>query len=616
MRRSDFPVILLLLPLLLLAPALARAARAPETEPRKILVLNSYHKSYTWTDREFEGVIKALQKAELNTETYLEYMDCKRFPKNEHFEQLAALYKLKYTKNRPELIITLDNPAFEFAIRYRRSLFKNIPVVFAGLNDYDPSLLMGERNLTGVVELQDMLGTVKAAMALHPGLQEVVVLHDYTASGLASRHEAEEQFASLRGVLRIRYLPDMKIEEVVTTIKALKPGSILLPFSYSRDISGRIFTHSELTRILSENTTVPVYGTKEERLDHGIIGGSLLEGVSHGALAGGLAARILNGESAESLPVITEPQSRLMFDYKILRRFNIDPDKLPAGSELINNPPGFYKQHAFVINLSAGIIALISTSFILILLSNRKRIHAEEALVESERGKTRVLEAANQEMEAFCYAVSHDLQAPLRHIHSFSRILEEEHAEALDDDGVHCLVRLKSASMRMTELVKDLLTLSQISKKDFSCVRFDFGKLAEEIFSELEVESPARKAEFTVDPEMYVFADRNMVRILLANLIGNAWKYTSKREMTHIHVGKQSLDRQTVYFVRDNGAGFDMRYKEKLFAPFQRLHSDDEFEGSGIGLATVQRVVNRHGGKIWAESKPDEGALFCFTLEP
>jgi len=582
----------------------------------EILILNSYHRGYTWSDNELDGILESLDQAGLRKDPHVEYLDSKHFADNSHFRQLRNLFAVKYGKAKPSLVMTLDNPAFEFAIRYRRDLFPGIPIVFVGLNDYDPSMLKGETAITGVVERQDIIGTVRAAMTIHPGLEDVVIVHDYTASGLASRNEAEQQLAELAGTLKFRYLPELTIDEVVTELRQLKKGSIVLPFSFSRDRAGKVLNHAQLAQTLGESSPVPVYGTKVERLGHGIIGGSLMEGKSHGAIGAELALRILRGEKAENIPVITEPHSTLMFDNNLLERFGIDRDKLPEGSRVINVPAGLYEQHGTVINVAGGIIAFLGLSLAMVITANRKRIVAETALLESERNRARELETANSEMESFCYAVSHDLQSPLRHINSYSEIIDEEYVDVLDERGRHYFTRIKAASSRMGQLIKDLLMLSQISREAVVRSEFDLGRLAEEVLEDHRLEIAEEKAAVVIEEGMIVSADRQLLRVVLDNLLGNALKYTAKTGDAKIQVGMLHEGGRTVHFVSDNGVGFDMQYADKLFAPFQRLHEARDFEGTGIGLATVQRAIHRHGGEVWAESRPDCGATFYFTLTP
>ncbi|HJV64460.1 MAG TPA: PAS domain S-box protein [Geomonas sp.] len=227
--------------------------------------------------------------------------------------------------------------------------------------------------------------------------------------------------------------------------------------------------------------------------------------------------------------------------------------------------------------------------------------------------RTSQLQAAVMEQEAFSYSVSHDLRAPLRHINSFSAILLEDFGEFLPPQGRDYLVRICKATNRMGVLIDNLLELSRVSRAQVNRSTVDLSTLAAKIalmFREIE---PERQVELQIAPDLWAECDKNLVRQLLENLLGNAWKYTSQAEVARIEVGQLPSEEGPVYFVRDNGAGFEMAYQEKLFAPFQRLHGA-EFEGNGIGLATAQRIVQRHGGTIWAEGEVGKGAQFFFTL--
>ena len=225
----------------------------------------------------------------------------------------------------------------------------------------------------------------------------------------------------------------------------------------------------------------------------------------------------------------------------------------------------------------------------------------------------RALEAANAELEAFCYSVAHDLRAPLRGIQGFSQALLEDHAGQLDATGKDYLQRVSTAALRMSDLIDDLLTLSRISRTPVAREPLDLSALATRLVHDLEREHQ-RHINTTIQAGMHVNADARLMQIALDNVLGNAWKFTSKTAEPAVAVGAESIDGVTTYFVRDNGAGFDEAYASKLFAPFQRLHSEKEFGGTGIGLATVQRIVRRHGGRVWARAAVNEGATFYFTL--
>ncbi len=226
------------------------------------------------------------------------------------------------------------------------------------------------------------------------------------------------------------------------------------------------------------------------------------------------------------------------------------------------------------------------------------------------------LEVANRELEAFSYSVSHDLRAPLRTIDGFSQALLEDYRDLLPADAQNFLERVRNAAQRMAKLIDDLLELSRISRIPVERKPIDVSALAQGIADELQQAEPARKVRFFIQPHLKAQGDSQLLRIAMQNLIHNAWKFTSKTQDARIEIGRSQDHGAPAFFVRDNGAGFDMSYASKLFGAFQRLHAVNEFPGTGIGLATVQRIVHKHGGHVWAESVVDQGATFYFTLQP
>ncbi len=228
--------------------------------------------------------------------------------------------------------------------------------------------------------------------------------------------------------------------------------------------------------------------------------------------------------------------------------------------------------------------------------------------------RTLALEAANDELEAFAYSVSHDLRAPLRAIDGFSQALLEDYGTRLDDTGRDYLVRVRAGTRSMGRLIDDLLKLSRITRSPLAPGAMDLTRTARDIVAELRLREPARVVDVEVAPGLAAWGDPGLLRIALENLFDNAWKYTSRTEGARIAFGLVEHAGETAFCVRDNGVGFDMKFAERLFGAFQRLHRADEFEGTGIGLATVRRIVHRHGGRIWAHAEPGAGATFCFTL--
>ncbi|HLK56226.1 MAG TPA: CHASE3 domain-containing protein [Chthonomonadaceae bacterium] len=235
-------------------------------------------------------------------------------------------------------------------------------------------------------------------------------------------------------------------------------------------------------------------------------------------------------------------------------------------------------------------------------------------LEQRVQARTAELEAANQELEAFSYSVSHDLRAPLRSIDGFSQALQEDYAGAVDNLGKEYLQRIRANTRTMGDLIDGLLQLSRLTRSEIRYEEVNLSEIAQSIAAELQRHSPERDTRFVIADGVLAVGDPRLLRNVLENLLGNAWKFTARRCEAEITFGTTEEDGHTVYFVRDNGAGFDMIYVNKLFGAFQRLHGVSEFEGTGIGLATVQRVIHRHGGRIWAEGAVNRGATFYFTL--
>jgi light-regulated signal transduction histidine kinase (bacteriophytochrome) len=240
--------------------------------------------------------------------------------------------------------------------------------------------------------------------------------------------------------------------------------------------------------------------------------------------------------------------------------------------------------------------------------------HARADLEKRVEARTRELATSNKELEAFSYSVSHDLRAPLRAIDGFGKALLDHCGPSLDEKGRHYLQRVRAGTKRMGDLIDDMLGLARISRKELTRQRVDLSAMAEGVAAELAGRDGGKRVHVVVEAGLTATADSGLVEVLLENLMGNAWKFSSRKDDPMVQVGRLHGEGH-VFYVRDNGAGFDMAYADKLFGAFQRLHSDAEFEGTGIGLATVQRIVNRHGGRVWAEGEPGKGAAFYFTLE-
>ncbi len=248
----------------------------------------------------------------------------------------------------------------------------------------------------------------------------------------------------------------------------------------------------------------------------------------------------------------------------------------------------------------------------------RYREHLEEIVAEQTkelRRRTGELDALNKELEAFVYSVSHDLRAPLRVMEGFAKIVTETYADKLDAEGKNYLARIRFSSEQMSHLIEDLLRLSRISRQAIRTMRCDLSSIASSVMRGLCQADPARNIEVVIEEGISADVDLDLMKIAISNLLSNAWKFTSTAEKASIEFGRVNQEGKAVYFVRDNGVGFDQTYANKMFLPFQRLHAEKEFEGTGIGLSIVERIIRRHGGRIWAEGEVGKGATVYFTLD-
>jgi len=322
-------------------------------------------------------------------------------------------------------------------------------------------------------------------------------------------------------------------------------------------------------------------------------------------LAAYLLSRILQGTISQPILALAETAKAVSTrqDYSV-RAPKLGADELGALTDAFNQMLGrIAEQKGELQRYAADLERRVE-----------ERTHELQERNESLRRNAAELLAANTELDAFAYSVSHDLRAPLRSIDGFSQILLEDYSEKLDEAGRESLQRVRAASQRMGTLIDDLLKLARVTRAEIRTEDVDLSGMAREIVADLQRTTPERQVEFEIAPGLKARGDTRLLRVALDNLLRNSWKYTAKQPAPRVEFRSADANGGRTFMVRDNGAGFDMKYADKLFGVFQRLHSAADFEGTGIGLATVRRIINRHGGRIWAEGAVDRGATFYFTL--
>ena len=360
-------------------PAGARA----QSERKQVLFINSYHPGYKFSD-DITNAILATFKERGNIDLRIEYLDTKRIQSAEYFEQVYQVLSLKYGKEQPDLIMSSDDDALNFLIKYADTLFPHVPVVFAGANYFDPTRLEGYENFTGISEEADVAGTLDLALSLHPEVTNIVVVNDTSVTGQKVRAIFTGLTPRYPG-LHFEFLENVSMNEVRQRLGSLTPDTLVLLTFFFRDQAGNFYEYDQFTSLITESSTVPVYGLWDFSLGYGILGGKLTSGYTEGERAAKLAIRILNGEDPQSIPVVKQTQSQYMFDFTMMEKWGIDEAVLPSNSTILNRPTSFYEENKSLIwGVSGGFILLV---FIIVFLAanNNKRRLIQAELTASNR---------------------------------------------------------------------------------------------------------------------------------------------------------------------------------------------------------------------------------------
>ena len=353
-----------------------------ETSTPQVLILNAYHQGEDWSDKQLAGILPVLKNSYPYLIPSIEHLDSKRFPDSKHLLFEKEYLKSKYQGKQFDLIMALDNSALDLILTFRQELFTNIPIVFAGVNGYRPEMLGNHKKITGVAEVQDMEGTLKLVLKIHPDTKTVFAVHDHTSSGLAVLKDMKSIADKFKGVT-IKYTPEGTVDDLVAQLKALNKDAIVMLLTYVTDKNGRTLTREESTRLITKSSPVPVYAMHETRLGYGIVGGVLLEGIEHGKQAAEIALEILSGTQADNIKVLNS-HSRKVFDYDQMKRFKIPITKLPSDSVIVNQPISFIKQHQSLLIPGSILVCLLTVILIIMTFSIIRIKNAEKSLQKSD----------------------------------------------------------------------------------------------------------------------------------------------------------------------------------------------------------------------------------------
>jgi signal transduction histidine kinase len=351
---------------------------------KRVLVLHSYYQGYKWTDDEHAGIESVLKPVIGRNNIHIEYMDTKKVFGDIYSQRLYEVYKLKYKNYAFDLIITTDNNAFEFMLTYRDKLFPETPVVFCGVNYFEHNTLKGHKGFTGINEESDFTRNIELALRLHPKTKHIVFINEWTSTGKRVHEAFVEAMAPYQNTITFTLLEDVNLEDIFLKFRSLPADSVVIYTAFSRDRSGRLFEYSEIMSLISQQSKAPIYTPYDFNFGFGAVGGLVVFGYDQGEAAGRIALRILQGENAENIPVMTTPPKRFMFDYEQLQRFSISSAALPRDSTIINVPQTLYFKYKQWVDAIIITISLLLLIISILLINIQKRRKTEKALTKSQ----------------------------------------------------------------------------------------------------------------------------------------------------------------------------------------------------------------------------------------
>jgi len=602
----------------LLLPTWAHAEQSGK--PRRVLVLYWYNKDYPGNILFEQGFLTVLQSSQANLDYYPEYLESNRFPGQVQELLLRDYLRQKYADRAIDVVVAVTDQAMDFLLKYRAELFPSAPIVFLGIKKPTDDKL-ATPGITGVLAATTAKETLDVALRLNPDTEQV-----FFVSGTPERDKrfetiARQQFEGYESKVRITYLTDLPLDQLIATTKTLPARSIIF-YGWQQAIRhGKLLETWETLSAFAPSASVPIYGWSSICVGNGLVGGYVSGSETNGKAIGELTVRVLRGERAADIPFTIAP-AVFMFDWRQLRRWQINEDQLPAGSIVLFREYTFWQRYKWRIVGISAVFVLQTLIIALLLFERRRRRRAKEALdrlnAELEQRiatRTAALNSKTKELETFAYSVAHDLKAPLRGIDGYGRLLLEDHSEQLDDEGQMFLKTIHESTQEMSQLIDDLLEYSRLERRDFHSDQFQLGPFVSAVVEQKKRETSNNGIEFVVNVNGGVIvADRNGLTQALRNYLDNAVKFSSKATNPRIEVGSQETAKNYLVWVRDNGVGFDMKYHDRVFAIFQRLNRTEDYPGTGVGLAIVRKSMERIGGRAWAESRPGEGATFYLEI--
>ncbi len=585
---STIPTILIILALVAMAgpPSVAHAVYQGEY---RILILNSYHRGYKWTDDISEGIEKVLKESGVPFKLSHEYMDTKRIFNDEYVGMLRKLFREKYHKTGFDLIIATDDNAFSFLLKYRNEVFAGAPVVFCGVNYLDEARLKGRTGFAGVSEDPDINNNIETIIRLHPEVKKIAFITDMTTSGRKFNEKLQEVVPDYPSISWI-ILQDLSMEALLDTLGRLENDTVVLFTVFYRDKRDIFYEYDDSTKLITEASPVPVYGMSDISLGYGIVGGMLTSGFYQGQEAGYLALRVLKGEPAETIPVVRDSPNRYMFDKKVLERFDISSDLLPKGSIVINLPSSIFKEYRKELSILAAIFGLLFLSVVAMFLHITGRRKSQIALEKSEQQVRVSLEEKKILLKEIHHRVKNNLQV-------ISGLLNLQAHHITDKEVRETYKESQNRVISMALIHEELYQSTELSRIDFGAY---IENLSMNLFSSYSVGLDRVKLDLDVQHKEMVVDTAIPCGLIINELISNALKHAfpDNRKGSVRVTFREEPGKQYYVEVADDGVGMPTGL--------------DVSKTTSLGMQLVTIITNQLGGSL--EVTSGSGTIFKISF--
>ncbi|SFJ74748.1 Signal transduction histidine kinase [Desulfomicrobium apsheronum] len=601
--------------LLTLSVPCARGQSAPD-----ILVIHSYNPGLSWTDDLHQGIVETLTSSGKPWTLSTEYLDAKRYPKEHMLQMQSELIATHVRGHAVDAVIVSDDAAFGFVLQNREELFAGVPIIFCGVNNFQPEILGGAEGITGVSEIISVRETLDAALALHPDTRNVVIIGgSLSSTDRSNRSQFLHLMPSYAGRLRFHFWQDIPTPVLLEKVATLSPKTLVFLANAIAGLDGRMLDFGPSAALIRANTQSPIYGFWDFFLGHGIVGGKLVNGAEHGRIAARMALRILDGTAPSDLPVVREVANRFFFDYRELNRFNLDEKALPEGSIVTHRPLSIFEANKRLFLIFGSIVIAL----LVIIISLTLVAHIRKQTLLELQSARRKADEANEAKSLFLAHMSHEIRTPLTGIMGLAELaLGNPRSPSVQE----YLALIRQSGQNLLHIINDILDFSKVEagKIDLQNTPFNPGSMLESTVAFFN--SGLREKGVTLSlvltealPET-VLGDENRIRQIFFNLVGNAVKFTENGKIELRLTGvtpKESSGGMVLDFeISDTGCGIPESKLDSIFERFTQAarFPTRTYQGTGLGLAIVKQLIEAMGGSIAVQSTEGAGTTFFFSI--